>query len=85
MEKKMFEIIKNESHSAFAKCEMIFEDDKPVDFLILETNNAYHDMMENSKAQVIGKTIRQIENATEFAVDDLISNCAKVFTPFTQS
>ena len=79
MNELVFKKIMNECSVAFATCEMLFEDNTPVDYLFLDTNQTYHDMTRSTKAQIIGRSVTSLEAYPTEETLNWINQYAKVF------
>jgi len=76
----IFERIVNDCKIAYAKCEMVYQNEQPIDYIYLDANEAFYETMKTSKEETIGKSIKTIKQNELEQIDSLIHKVSTVFS-----
>ena len=78
MDDFIFERIINECQIAYARCEMVYSEDKPIDYRYLEANQAFYNLLRTSESELIGQSMKSLKHKDPKEVEGFIEQIFEV-------
>lgn len=78
MDDFIFERIINECQIAYARCEMVYSEDKPIDYRYLEANQAFYNLLRTSESELIGQSMKSLKHKDQKEVEGFIEQIFEV-------